>query len=462
MIKKIFSALLLATSLVACTDDYTDWSAPQSNPQQDAVSFGNGSVAAVGLIDFANLAEGQTDVQVCNITAPTASDEAYNPVYALTIGDTNIDMDNSGKVKVADLKSYIEGAFGKAPEERTLSAKVSMWEDNNKAAIKLTSGEFQIKAKLDAPEISQHYYLIGQPSEWSPTCVTIPFNHSGANVYDDPIFSVTFPTTSVNDNGEIWFAVVDDKTVASGEWSDVLGAREGNGANLVGEKGFIARRSELTDDGSFLIKPGDAKMVKMTLNMMDGTYLIETLNFGEYVGVIGNHNGWGADEPISSPNFDGQYKGFVYLNGGFKIRQNASWADSDTWGGSGTEGCLAQPGSDIFAEEGYYMVEANLSANTYKLTPITTIGVIGDATAGGWDNDTPLEYNIEKKCWEGDVTFTDGTFKFRANQGWDINWGGDKGNLSMGGDNIPVTAGTYYVELYPYCPGKAYCTLTAK
>ena len=97
MIKKIFSALLLATSLVACTDDYTDWSAPQSNPQQDAVSFGNGSVAAVGLIDFANLAEGQTDVQVCNITAPTASDEAYNPVYALTIGDTNIDMDNSGR-----------------------------------------------------------------------------------------------------------------------------------------------------------------------------------------------------------------------------------------------------------------------------------------------------------------------------------------------------------------------------
>ena len=60
MIKKIFSALLLATSLVACTDDYTDWSAPQSNPQEDAVTFGNGSVAPVGTIDMAALADGQT------------------------------------------------------------------------------------------------------------------------------------------------------------------------------------------------------------------------------------------------------------------------------------------------------------------------------------------------------------------------------------------------------------------
>ena len=452
MIKKIFSALLLATSLVACTDDYTDWSAPQSNPQQDAVSFGNGSVAAVGLIDFANLAEGQTDVQVCNITAPTASDEAYNPVYALTIGDTNIDMDNSGNVKVADLKSYIEGAFGKAPEERTLSAKVSMWEDNNKAAIKLTSGEFQIKAKLDAPFIDTKYYLVGDMTgsgNWGIDDI-VAFNHSDANVYDDPIFTIVFESGE----NKYWKIIPQTNVDAGNIWLDgVVGVAVDGDTSL---SGF------LTTNNPQAGKIAEAGLYKMTLNMMDGTYLIETLNFGEYVGVIGNHNGWGADEPISSPNFDGQYKGFVYLNGGFKIRQNASWADSDTWGGSGTEGCLAQPGSDIFAEEGYYMVEANLSANTYKLTPITTIGVIGDATAGGWDNDTPLEYNIEKKCWEGDVTFTDGTFKFRANQGWDINWGGDKGNLSMGGDNIPVTAGTYYVELYPYCPGKAYCTLTAK
>lgn len=474
MIKKIFSALLLATSLVACTDDYTDWSAPQSNPQQDAVSFGNGSVAAVGLIDFANLAEGQTDVQVCNITAPTASDEAYNPVYALTIGDTNIDMDNSGKVKVADLKSYIEGAFGKAPEERTLSAKVSMWEDNNKAAIKLTSGEFQIKAKLDAPEISQHYYLIGQPSEWSPTCVTIPFNHSGANVYDDPIFTITFPTTSVNDNGEIWFAVVDDKTVASGEWSDVLGAREGNGANLVGEKGFIARRSELTDDGSFLIKPGDAKMVKMTLNMMDGTYLIEMINFAPFIYEIGNNTGWTTSNPLSGDG-EGNYKGYCWMDGEYKFKPNG---EVNNWNGDwemvedkgNNEFTFDANGNGNFPSlNGFYEMNIDLVNMTAKMVEVKSITCVGNHN--GWDKadaSQHMTYNKEAGCWEITTTLKNG-FKFAMNDDWAVSWGGADGNpanydnLSQNGGkdlDAPEGEGTYKVQLYLSCEGHNKVVLT--
>ena len=41
-----------------------------------------------------------------------------------------------------------------------------------------------------------------------------------------------------------------------------------------------------------------------------------------------------------------------------------------------------------------------------------------------------------------------GEFKFRANDGWDINLGGDINNLSFGADNIPVTEeGTYEISL---------------
>jgi len=112
--------------------------------------------------------------------------------------------------------------------------------------------------------------------------------------------------------------------------------------------------------------------------------------------------------------------------------------------------------------EGYCMLEASLVDKTITVTPITTICVIGDATAGGWDASTPLEYNKDKRCWEGDVTFTSGTFKFRANDAWAINWGGPTENLTMGGDNITVEAGTYHVAIYPNCPGKAMCTLEAK
>ena len=55
-------------SMVSCTEDYTDWGNPQSNPKEEAVSFGNGSVTPVDVI---NLADVKTEkVKVASIVAP--------------------------------------------------------------------------------------------------------------------------------------------------------------------------------------------------------------------------------------------------------------------------------------------------------------------------------------------------------------------------------------------------------
>lgn len=46
------------------------------------------------------------------------------------------------------------------------------------------------------------------------------------------------------------------------------------------------------------------------------------------------------------------------------------------------------------------------------------------------------------------MKLTDGEFKFRANNGWDINLGGSLTNLVQNGDNIKFTGeGTYVVTL---------------
>ena len=102
MKKYIFSALVLATSMVACTEDYTDWTNPQHNDQPAVVSFGNGSVAAVGLIDYADEAVSAAEfVQVCKITAPTASNAAYNKVaYKIKLGNAAYDVDAKGNMSV--------------------------------------------------------------------------------------------------------------------------------------------------------------------------------------------------------------------------------------------------------------------------------------------------------------------------------------------------------------------------
>jgi len=76
------------------------------------------------------------------------------------------------------------------------------------------------------------------------------------------------------------------------------------------------------------------------------------------------------------------------------------------------------------------------------------LGIIGDATPGGWDSDTDLMDN-------GDGTYstvlglTDGGVKFRINDSWDVNWGGTDfpsgTGVSNSPDNIPVTAGIYLI-----------------
>jgi hypothetical protein len=59
-----------------------------------------------------------------------------------------------------------------------------------------------------------------------------------------------------------------------------------------------------------------------------------------------------------------------------------------------------------------------------------------------------MTFDPAANLWTATATMGVGEFKFRANNGWDINLGGDLQNLSYGGDNIAVTeAGTYLVTL---------------
>ena len=98
----------------------------------------------------------------------------------------------------------------------------------------------------------------------------------------------------------------------------------------------------------------------------------------------------------------------------------------------------------------FYSLTLDKSApKVIKNFSFNSLGVIGDATPTGWDSDTDMEFNPEKQRFYVDMTLADGTIKFRANDAWDVNWGGSNGVLASGADNIPVTAGNYriYVNL---------------
>jgi PKD repeat protein len=74
-----------------------------------------------------------------------------------------------------------------------------------------------------------------------------------------------------------------------------------------------------------------------------------------------------------------------------------------------------------------------------------------------------MTYNVASNTWTVTTDLTAGTFKFRANDGWDINLGGDINNLTFGGDNINAEAGNYTITLTLTNANGGYrCTIVKK
>jgi hypothetical protein len=149
---------------------------------------------------------------------------------------------------------------------------------------------------------------------------------------------------------------------------------------------------------------------------------------------------------LASVLSDGNYEGYLYFPAGaqFKFTAGPNW--DVNWGDTGADGTL-EPGGDnlTVAEAGYYKMNVNVNALTYTILK-TTWGVIGDATAGGWDSDQNMNYDEATGLWTTTLDLKAGSLKFRANDGWDLNYGdtGFNGILESGGDNIAIPeAGTY-------------------
>ncbi len=126
------------------------------------------------------------------------------------------------------------------------------------------------------------------------------------------------------------------------------------------------------------------------------------------------------------------------------------------WGGSDFPmGVATENGPSIPVTGGNWLIELNTATGEYIFNIIEifeTVGIIGDATPGGWDTDTDMERSpTDSSQWTLRIVLTDGEAKFRANDSWDVNWGsGDfpTGVATRNGANIPITAGEYIVSFH--------------
>lgn len=446
-------------SMVSCTEDYTDWANPQTNPQEDAVAFGNGSVTPVDVINLADVTEDK--VQVASIVAPTSSNAAYAPIIKINLGDKTFDIDNDGKMATADLASYIAETYGKRPVERDIDATLDAWFNNGSTVVKMATSEtFQVKAIPVAPVIDEGYYLVGdmfttiegetEISGWTKDSAKA-FKHSDRDVYDDPIFTLTFETKKAN---QYWKIIPKKNIVAGDLWAD----------GVVGPKvdGSDSMEGLLTNVGPGAGKIAEPGKYKLTLNMMDYSYTIEPVNYDPFIYFIGSTDGWGSsDQKLALVDDEkGTYTGYIYLadpnNAGFEFKFQRVAGNWDNAIGASNFVTFKDAAIDanngnnlgVNAGEGVYYMDVNLSEGTITATKVESMGMVGQFQ--GWDKEAPvpMTWNAEEYCFEATMAgVTADGWKFIVNKDWAINLGGSIDNLEQDGANLTVAGNT--IKLYP-------------
>lgn len=457
-------AAMASLALASCAGDYDDWANPQGNEQEASaakygVTFANGSEAEGSMAD---------EDGIINLVTVNSSDAN---VSGFTLKDLKVNgeaingtmIGNSVQVSASELEKLVcDQNKSRASVARDLKVETQV-------SINLASGDavsFTTKGKTTGkftptatpPLDEKGYYMLGQVNgnEWdakSPVWMT---------KMSDGVYQLKVTTEKDKNYFKFYEG---SKWDESGNW-DVI------------NKGVMGCEKDGCEDASGTIYyTGDSWGTPQSMVIAGAGTWIVTLdmnNLSYSVGkpvlyMKGDANGWDGYDYLSGE--DGvKFTGFMYLNqNGFKFTTAPDWSGT----GYGANFDTAPDAANIVITEpaGYYQVDVDLSEKTYTLTPITSIGIIGSASPNGWDSDvdmTYVPYNKDTKevngYWEvKNITLSAGEIKFRANDGWDISWGGELDHLTTkNGGNITVEAGTYDIKLYAWAEGFAKCVMTKK
>lgn len=454
-------AVLASVSLASCNGDYDDWAQPQNNPQEASaakygITFTAGPEAECNMPDengVINLVTvNSTDA---NVTGYTLKDLKVNgeDITGEIVGN-NIQVDANELEKILCTQNNSRASVAR---DINVESKVSVNLASGDAVAINTVGTTTAKLKpTPTPAIDEKgYYMLGQVNgnDWDAT------NPVWMTKMSDGVYQLKVTTTAEKN----WFKFYEgSKWDESGDWNVIdrgaLGCKE-NGCKDA--SGTIYYNGDSWGKLQTMVIPGAGTWI-VTLDMNNLKYTV-----GKPVLYMkGDANGWNGYDYLAGD--DGvHFTGFMYLNqNGFKFTTAPDWSGT----GYGANFDTAPDAGNIVMTEdpGYYKVDVDLSAKTYTLTPITTIGIIGAAVPEtGWNSDQDLTYNEEERCWEiKDIELKAGECKFRANDDWAMQWGYD-GEKFVYSNNAPAVqfipeAGKYDIKLYAWANGYVKCEFTKK
>ena len=333
----------------------------------------------------------------------------------------------------------VGGAFDKTFTVEELNAKLlslSMVPNEEGVAsfrIKATLSEYQeIYSNTVNISVTPYSSLLDLSTSLGVVGSATPGGWGNENILDLPFYATA--TTDVYvayvtlRNGEIKFRNNNDW---SENWGDdgADGTLDSYGANIAVSAGTY----------------------KIEVNFSTMTYTMEEYSWG----IVGSAttNGWGGPDMMFHYNsFQDDWRTVVTLGDGeVKFRFNNDWAIN--YGDDGADGTMEANGANIAVSAGHYLVTMNLNTQSYTMEEMDVWGLVGSATANGWDgpNDKFMpDFGVnEGYYYLTGAILADGEIKVRQNDAWGVNYGddGNDGTLELNGANIPVSAGTYNITL---------------
>ena len=439
------SIALAGLFMGSCSDDFTNWANPQTNPQEDAITIPGFTATAAQAINFANVETDSVSTFTLSEAALPAGFTLDNARLELTpqgvenATKTTVNTSIEGKGAVADLSAAVVSVYGKRPSARTFDAQVYVNAVKDGQAVLIDAGKINLVMTPKAPFIDTNYYLVGQMTDWKLN-TNLKFAHSDADVYEDPVFTIMFTTTDDNqywkiipqgnvDTGNIWAVENDPK--------GVVGVETDGDAAMSGTLLTTTSKGEKAYAG----KIAKAGIYQMTINMMDYTYTIKQIAPEYY--LVGKLQGWSGElegktclmyaesamvqSYTTQWNEDANLK--IWLGSDFGVWANAYGAKDD--GDNSVEGKIAGSGAIVCPEPcAFYTFKVDFSTMTYKWTKLENqtpkayehVGLIG--VGNDWNNDVDMK-EVTPHNWFIETTIPEGNFKIRANHEWDdsANWG---------------------------------------
>ena len=507
---------LLGMGLSSCNQDFETIFNPQTNTQESLlqtsdVSVANNTPAVINLAEYINEETGiagaipignasvKEGAMPANTILKAEVEFSKDADFANSIVLDANSMDGSSEIAInaAQLQDAYYNNITRNPATTDLYVRTVLYTvtgGTSEASVGKPGENYYCESTvkftpLNKVQISDAYYIIGGPNDWAASAAEKPikFNHSGADVYEDPIFSVVFDAAE----GDTWFAIGDDAAcdaIGAGDWTKLLGIVGGDSQAKEGRLDF---RYNMGADNSFCV-PAGAKKIKVTIDMLNYTFKVEPVSIAGAYYLIGGPGEWSAESAMtmqfahsSADVFEDPVFTYVFAGNGGEGDIWFAFGDEDAinavaagdwtqlYGTTGESTDLSGGidrrynlgGDHSFCVDGkakFYRLQINMAEMTYAITALDFdpyVYFIG-ATDGWTAAEQKLALTDESGIYTGYLYVADPNgwgveFKFQKVAGdWDSqlnsnNLSDISGGFAKGDDNIKAVdgEGVYYVTL---------------